>query len=139
MEDRRIGLEKVRDRFGLLVVYLFGSRAHDGLRLLEGNPVEKAASDLDVGVVFAGAGPEPLRLGELQLALEDVFAPLRVDLVPLQKVDPLFQFRAIDGHRVTASDMTRVNFFELGVMRLAAELLPVQRQLERELFGVSTS
>ena len=73
------------------------------------------------------------------MTLQDIFAPLQVDLVPLQRVDPLFQFRAIDGHRAMVSDAHRADLFELEVMRQAAELLPVQRQLERDLFGVSTS
>src|SRR6476659_9537040 len=36
--------------FGLLAVYLFGSRKDDGLRRLAGEPVEREGSDLDVGV-----------------------------------------------------------------------------------------
>lgn len=71
--------------------------------------------------------------------LEDVFAPLRVDVVPLDKVDPLFQFQAIDGHRIVETDRRRNIEFELGVMRLGAELLPIQRRLELERFGKTTS
>jgi len=123
---------------GVLALYLFGSRADDGARVLQGEAVAGAGSDLDVGVVFA-APPPALALTDLQLALDDVFAPLRVDLVPLQRVDGLFQFRAIDGHRVFAADEHEVDLFELGVMRHASELLPAQRAIERDLFGTSTS
>jgi hypothetical protein len=53
-------------------------------------------------------------------------------------VDALFQFAAIQGHRVVVGDSTRADLFELYVMRRAAELLPIQRRIERELFGVTT-
>jgi predicted nucleotidyltransferase len=118
--------------------YLFGSRLDDGIRLLDGGQVSGDGPDLDVGVFFAG----PLhveRLADLQVALEDVLTPLRVDLVPLDRVDALIQFRAIDGRRVFEADSTRADRRELTVMRRAAELLPIQRRIERERFGVATS
>lgn len=137
--ERRKALDAVRDKYGLLAIYLFGSRADDGLCLLQGESVEPEGSDLDIGIVFLQYEPGLLQLGSLQIELSDVFSPLTIDVVPLHKVDPLFQFRAIDGHRINASDTHRADIFELDVMRRAAELLPVQRHLERDLFGVSTS
>ncbi len=68
-----------------------------------------------------------------------MFEPLRVDLVPIQRVDPLFQARIIDGHRIFAADSTQADLYELLVFRRAADLLPLQRARELELFGVSTS
>jgi predicted nucleotidyltransferase len=124
---------------GLLSVYLFGSRADDGLCRFRGDVVNRQGSDLDVGVFFVSRHPDAGRLGELQVALEEVFAPLRVDLVPLDRVDPLFQFRAIDGHRIAATDSTAADERELEVMRRAADLLPFQRQAEMDTFGVATS
>jgi len=136
--ERQAGMAAAASAHGVLALYLFGSRADDGARVLAGERVAAASSDLDVGVVFA-TPPAPLALTDLQVALGDVFAPLRVDLVPLQRVDPLFQFRAIDGHRIFAADEREVDLFELGVMRHASELLPAQRAIERDLFGISTS
>jgi predicted nucleotidyltransferase len=132
-------LEQLAKRHGLVAIYLFGSRAHDGLALLAGKRVAAAGSDLDIGVVTQGQPPGWRALADLQIAMEDLFAPLRVDLVPLHAVDALFQFRAIDGHRVAAPNPTAANLWELEVMRRAAELLPIQRVLEVERFGVSTS
>jgi predicted nucleotidyltransferase len=138
--SRKDLLERTASRYGLLAVYLFGSRADDGLALLEGRDVEAAGSDLDVGIAFLrGTRPTAAQIAELQVAFEDVFEPLRVDLVRLDRVDALFQFRAIDGHRLLATDSTAADEWELVVMRRAAELLPIQRWLERERFGVSTS
>jgi hypothetical protein len=48
------------------------------------------------------------------------------------------QFAAVDGHRVAATDTTRADLFELEVMRRAAEQLPLQRQRERDVFGLTT-
>lgn len=126
-------------RHGVLALYLFGSRADDGLRRLDGEPVNAGGSDLDVGVVFEHPGADVRRLARLQAALEEVFAPLRVDLVPLDRVDALFQFAAIDGHRVVASDITRADRHELDVMRRAADLVPIERWIEHETFGVATT
>ena len=133
-------LESVCQEHGILALYLFGSRAGDGVRaVLRGETVGTGGSDLDIGVVFESHQLDPVRLGPLQAALEEVFEPLRVDLVPLQRVDALFQYAAVDGHRVFAGDSTKADLYELEVLRRAAELLPIQRRLERETFGVSTT
>ncbi|MCG8460974.1 MAG: nucleotidyltransferase domain-containing protein [Holophagales bacterium] len=133
--DRRSKLVQLCLEHGVLAMYLFGSRADDGLRLLDGGAVVKEGSDLDIGIVFARSVSEPSRSADLQVAMEDLFAPLRVDLVPLQKVDSLFQFDGIDGHRIVATDSTAADEYELGVMRRAAELLPIERRLQQEFFG----
>lgn len=52
---------------GVLALYLFGSRADDGLRALGGVTVQGAGSDLDVGVVFASP-PAPLAMVDLATA-----------------------------------------------------------------------
>jgi predicted nucleotidyltransferase len=137
--DRTARLHDICAEYGLLSIYLFGSRTEDGARRIRGQVTDGAGSDLDVGVFGRGGVVAAARLGALQVALEDLFAPLRVDLVPLDRVDPLFQFAAIQGERIAASDSTAADERELEVMRRAADLLPFQRQLEIEKFGVSTS
>ena len=132
-------LDRLCRDHGVLAVYLFGSRADDGLRLLKGEEVSREGSDLDVGVVFRDPAINFDRLAFLQVGFEDVFAPLRVDLVPLNRVDALFQFAAVDGHRVVAMDVDAADDYELRVMNRAADLLPIQRRIEIERFGVSTT
>lgn len=132
-------LDRICHQHGLLAVYLFGSRADDGLRILRGETVPREGSDLDIGIVFREPSRDPAGLSYLQVDLEDVFEPLRVDLVPLQRVDALFQFSAIDGHRVAVTDSYGADRYELYVMSRAEELLPIQRQIEIERFGVSTT
>lgn len=132
-------LVKIARRHGLLAVYLFGSRADDGLRILAGERLGAEGSDLDIGVFFPRAAVDFSALNRLQVELEDLFEPLRVDLVPLDRVDGLFQHRAIEGHRVAAPDSTAADFNELTVLRRAADLLPIQREIERMRFGWSTT
>jgi len=139
VDTKREPLDRICRDHGILAVYLFGSRADDGLRLLAGETVAPAGSDLDVGIAFRGPGVPFRELALLQVEMEDLFEPLRVDLVPLHRVDPIFQANAIDGHRIAAPDSTAADLYELLVMRQAAELLPIQRQLEEDYFGVSTT
>ncbi|HEX9636840.1 MAG TPA: nucleotidyltransferase domain-containing protein [Acidobacteriota bacterium] len=136
--NRNAQLDQICIRFGLLAVYLFGSRAEDGLRVLQDQAVPPEGSDLDVALVFDREDFDPLVLSDLQVAFEDFFEPLRVDLVPIQRVDPVFAFAAIDGHRIAATDPNRADYYELAVMSQASELLPRVRRLELDLFGVTT-
>jgi predicted nucleotidyltransferase len=135
----RTAIQELAQRHGLLAVYLFGSRADDGLRLLAGETALPEGSDLDVGVFFPWAAVDFRVLNRLQVELEDLFDPLRVDLVPLDRVDGLFQHRAIDGHRIAAPDSTAADFNELTVLRRAEDLLPIQREIERQRFGWSST
>jgi predicted nucleotidyltransferase len=137
--SRQETLDRLCRDHGVLAVYLFGSRADDGLRLLRGEKILPEGSDLDVGVVFRDPSISFDRMASLQVGFEDVFAPLQVDLVPLNRVDALFQFAAVDGHRIAATDVDAADDYELRIMNRAAELLPIQRQIEIERFGVSTT
>lgn len=136
--DRRVELERICQQHDLLAVYLFGSRADDGLAYLSGAEAERGTSDIDIGVIFRHPDFDARRLTLLQVAFEALFAPFHVDVVPLQRVDALFQFDAVDGHRVAATDSEAADRYELAVMRRAAELLPIERQLERDFFAAET-
>lgn len=129
-------LERLSERYGVQAVYLFGSRADDGLARLRGETVSGEGSDLDVGVARLAPRLHPFERGGLHVELDDLFEPLDVDLVMLDEVDPLFRFEAIDGHRIWAADGERVDSWELVVMRRAPELLPIQRRLEEEFLGI---
>jgi predicted nucleotidyltransferase len=138
-ERRRQALERLCRERGVLAAYLFGSRADDGMRWLDGATVPEAGSDLDIGIVEAEPDSDLDRLVRLDVALTRLFAPLRLDVVPARRVDALFQLRIIDGHRIFAANSTAADLYELLVFRRAADLLPRQRARELELFGVSTS
>jgi predicted nucleotidyltransferase len=131
-------LDRLCREHQVLAVYLFGSRADDGLRLLRGEAVPREGSDLDIGVVFRKS-IEPHIPSQLQGDFENVFSPLRIDLAALQRVDALFQFSAIEGHRVAVTDPDEADRYELVVMNLAEEMVWLQRQVETESLGVSTA
>jgi predicted nucleotidyltransferase len=135
---KRESLDGLCRAHGVLALYLFGSRAKDGLHRLAGEPVSGEGSDLDIGAVFTTPHVGHRRLNLLQVELEEIFTPLRVDLVLLHAVDPLIQFAGIDGERVAVTDTTAADLFELDVMRRAAELLPIERAIERDTFGVAS-
>jgi predicted nucleotidyltransferase len=137
MEPRE-QLERLCREHDLVAVYLFGSRADDGVAYLDGVEPGRGRSDLDVGVVFRDPNFQPRRLTVLQVAFEEVFAPFRVDLVPLQRVDALFQFEAVDGHRIAAPDPEEADRYELIVMRRAAELRPIEQRLQQDFFATRT-
>ncbi|HOK20424.1 MAG TPA: nucleotidyltransferase domain-containing protein, partial [Thermosynergistes sp.] len=87
----------------VILVYLFGSQAEAGFRLLEGRnevPSDQLA-DLDVGVVTAKPLPPPGQraklYSDLYNELEEVFKPFRLDLVFLEEHHSVFQFEAIKG------------------------------------------
>ncbi|MGD8328295.1 MAG: hypothetical protein PVJ49_02585 [Acidobacteriota bacterium] len=136
---RRKQLELICRDHGLVAVYLFGSRSEDGIEYLGGTEPGEGRSDLDVGVVFRDPDFAPRRLTQLQVLFDELFASFRVDVVPLQRVDALFQYEAIDGHRVAAPDPEEADRYELVVMRRAAELLPIERALERDFFATEVS
>jgi predicted nucleotidyltransferase len=135
--DRRDTLDRLCREHGLLAVYLFGPRVDDGLCRLQGDAVSREGSDLDIGVVFREPLCNPRVLSSLQVELADMFEPLRVDLVPLQRVDALFQFSAINGHRIAATDPDEADRYELFVMNMASEMHWLKQQMgsEESLFG----
>jgi predicted nucleotidyltransferase len=63
-------IDRVCREHGLLSVYLFGSRADDGQRLLEGEAVAREGSDLDVGLVFLDPDFDVWELSKLQALFE---------------------------------------------------------------------
>lgn len=129
---RREALDRICESFGLLAVYLFGSRVTDGLRFLEGEDVSQEGSDLEAGICFRGHPDDPVIPSELQAELGAIFAPLRVKLIAIEQLDSLSQFDVIEGHRVAAPDSTAANNFELFVMNMAEEMLWIKRQSESE-------
>jgi predicted nucleotidyltransferase len=137
--DRREALARACRQHGIAAVYLFGSRADDGLALLDGAQRSGSGSDLDVGLLLSETAAPLMQLAQLQVAFEDIFAPLRADLVPLDRVDPISGFRMINGHRVFAQPSRFADLMELEIMRSASELLHIQRALELEGFGVHTA
>lgn len=126
--------EKICKEYDLLAIYLFGSCADDGLSVLQGSKVEVRDPALSVGVVFPGYEPEiPAdSLGAIQTDLEEILSPLRVEVVPLQQLNCLPEWDAINGHRVAAPDPVGAAYYEIYVARRAAEIRYFQQREERD-------
>lgn len=123
---------------GLALVYLFGSQAARGAKLLAGEqsaPTD-ALADLDVGVVTLEPLPSPRErwqfYAELFNDLEDLVKPFPLDLVLLEENHSVFQSEAVKGICVYQASEDRREEYELSILRRAADFLPVLESYFRE-------
>lgn len=133
-------IQQLASRYGLTAVYLFGSRAEEGRRFLEGVPPGRSeASDLDIAVVFATLPTDAVHLyGELFRDLGALFGPFEVDLVFFHETSPLFRYEIIRGVRVFAADAAAADDAEESVMREAADLSFNQRVFVQDVLEAIT-
>ncbi|MDI6871771.1 MAG: nucleotidyltransferase domain-containing protein [Bacillota bacterium] len=135
---KRQELRELCRRHGLALVYLFGSQAANGARLLDGETAapSDALADLDVGVVTL----EPLLppheryqfYARLFNDLEDVFKPFPLDLVLLEENHSVFQLEAIKGICVYQVSEEKRDEYEMNILRRAADFAPVLDLFHRE-------
>lgn len=122
------------DRFGVDVLYAFGSRATDVLRWRDGELRElpPSASDVDVGALATGGVPLDLEAKvALAQALEDALGVPRVDLVALADADPFLAANVVRGERLFARDADDADEYDLYVLRRAGDLAPFERERMR--------
>lgn len=133
MHDNQI--KAIAQKYGITLIYLFGSEAERGRIYLEGEKVTPYPfSDLDVAIVFEKALPEPMETyGRLYKEISEVFVPFNVDLVFMQEVNTLFQFEIIRGIRIYARDELDADEFEEAIMKRSADLLFKKRILDHEI------
>ncbi|MEW5793300.1 MAG: nucleotidyltransferase domain-containing protein [Bacillota bacterium] len=117
-------------KHGIALVYLFGSQAREGARLLAGETVSvhDPLTDLDVGVVTIEPLPDGLVRTKYYAALYndfvDMFKPLRLDLVLLEENHSVFQLEAVKGICVYAVSEERRDTYEMMILRRAADFRP---------------
>jgi hypothetical protein len=134
-------LARVCQAHSLGLVYLFGSMANQGERLLEGTGSPPAPddplADLDVGVVTLEGLPAPGQRHRLYRSLynslEELFRPLRLDLVFLEENHSVFQAEAVGGICVYQISEGFRDRYEMDVLRRAADFRPVLRRFHREI------
>ncbi len=117
-------------QYGLLEIYVFGSRAEEAKMRLEGEEVKAhfPRSDLDIGIRVRNASDlGVLERVNLSIAFEDLFEVSRVDLVILNEADPFLALDIIKGSLIFAKDLDDQARYELFVMRRAGDLLPFKR------------
>ena len=124
--------------YGILGLYLFGSRGKEIAARVRGEHVSgnESDSDLDVGV-----HPDPethlSAIDKVQLAqaLEDLFEVPRVDLVVLPEADPFLAANVIRGERVYAKDDYQADEYDLYILRRAGDLAPLERERIELILG----
>jgi len=131
--------EQVKDiasRYGLQIIYAFGSRAKEALDMVEGRieQVSSKPSDLDIGVK-----PEkPLRVEEkvkIAILCEDLFDVSRVDLIVLPEAPVFLALEIVTGEVLYRQDSTDEAEYQLYIMRMAADLLPYEQMKQRMIMG----
>jgi len=119
------------DRYGVEILYAFGSRAREIRQVFEGRATSpfSSVSDADIGVKLRPASSLSVRAKvRLSTELEDLLEVNRVDLCVLQEADPFLAADVIRGERIYCEDEYRADEYDLYVLRRAGDLI----QLERE-------
>jgi len=132
-------LKSIGNRYGIIALYAFGSRAGEVAGLIRGQLGirEHPSADLDIGVQ-----PEPgkrLSVQEkvrLAAELEDLFSVNRVDLIVLPEADPFLALDVIRGELIYCSDDDEQAEYELYVLRRAGDLAPYARERWGQILGM---
>jgi len=143
LEKHTRQLEEISAKHRISLVFLFGSGKDGGVAYLEGKAmlIKDPLADLDVGIVFQkGYFPhKPYRVhAQLYAELSDLFDPFKLDLVFLQETHSVFQFEAISGVCVFATDdETKADYIKY-VLRRGADWKPVMDKFYQELLETLT-
>jgi uncharacterized protein len=118
-------------RFGIALLYVFGSRAQEVRQwLTQQEPaLDHRGSDVDVGIKPKSGRLHHVRERvELANALEDFLGCGRVDLVIIPEADPFVAVEVIRGERLYAHDKHQADEYELYLLRRAGDLAPIEHQ-----------
>jgi predicted nucleotidyltransferase len=128
-------IKAIAERYGIVLIYLFGSQEDKGRRYLEGaDVVPDAFTDLDVAIAFENPPSEAIKTyGVLYKEISDMFEPFSVDLIFMHEVNTLFQFEIIKGARIYEKDEFYADDFEEGIMKRAEDLVFKKRILNNEI------
>ena len=127
---------QVADKYGLQIIYAFGSRAKEAQELVEGriDRLSSTPSDLDIGIK-----PErPLTVEEkveIAIFFEDLFQLPRVDVVILPEAPVSLAVDIVLGEILYMKDSTYEAEYQLYIMRMAADLLPYEQAKQKMILG----
>jgi len=127
---------EIAAKYGLQIIYAFGSRAKEARELVEGGSerLSSTPSDLDIGV----KPKRPLTVEEkveIAIFFEDHFHLNRVDLVILPEAPVSLAVDIVSGEILYAEDSTYEAEYQLYIMRMAADLLPHERAKQKMILG----
>jgi predicted nucleotidyltransferase len=136
--DLRHELQTLAGEYGLLALYVFGSRAEEIAGRVVGSPAGTVNPDSDVDI-----GVQPLRTRLLTAEdrvhtvhrLETLLGADRVDLVILPEANSFLAADVVRGELLLATDLDAEAELQLYYLRQAADLAPLLRERWRETVG----
>ena len=132
-------IDLIAEKYGIGLIYLFGSRAETAKEILNGasSEIDDPLADIDVGVVFSEGLPHKDKrvflYADIFNDLEDLFMPFPLDLVFLEETHSVFQAEAISGYCIYSIDTDFRDGFEENVLRRAADFRPFLDKYYEEL------
>ena len=129
-------ISEIDSRYGLQIIYVFGSRAKEALDLVEdrNEHFSSTPSDLDIGV----KSKRPLTVEEkvkIAILFEDLYDLSRVDLIVIPEAPVSLAFEIVTGETLYMQDATFEAEYQLYIMRMAADLLPYERMKQEMIMG----
>jgi len=136
MSDIERQLKELARRYGIQIIYAFGSRAKEALEIIEckREVLSPGPSDLDIGIKPERKLTVEEKV-EIALVLEDIFNIHRVDLVVIPEVRTFLAFRIVTGELLYAQDPVYEAEYQLYIMRKAADLLPYEKERQKMILG----
>ena len=143
MTDRADNISRLNqlcEKHRVLLVYLFGSQKHAGLKYLhehnihnEQNVHIEKTSDLDIGILLENPPASMYKFhGDLYLNLSAIFEPFNIDMIFFHEVSYLLKFDIIKGHRIYAADEELADEYEEKVMKFASDLSFKRKMFEKD-------
>lgn len=129
-------VQKVAERYHLQMIYAFGSRAKELVRLLKGEieQLSGSTSDLDIGIK-----PERQLTIEEKVEItqrfEEIFGVSKVDLIPIPDASIFLALEIVTGQLLYANDPALEAEYQLSIMRQAAELKDYEKMKDRMVLG----
>lgn len=145
MSSKRSALASICQKYGVTLMYLFGSQRGVALQIIAGQSlaVTDPLADIDVGVVFGAPLPQGRARARLYSFLfndlEDIFAPHATDLVLLEENHSVFQSEAVLGTCVYAATAEAKDAYEEAILRRASDFRPFLEQYYQELLEAKVS
>jgi predicted nucleotidyltransferase len=129
-------IEQIAAKYGQ-IIYAFGSRAKEALEVVEGRiaSLSSTPSDLDIGVKPERHLTVEEKV-EIAIFFEDLFDLPRVDVVVLPEAPVSLAVEIVTGEILYARDSTYEAEYQLYIMRMAADLLPYERDKQKMILGV---
>jgi predicted nucleotidyltransferase len=132
--DEQLGA--IGNRYGVLAIYVFGSRAAEIASRVRGQGVSGGPPDSDVDIaVQPGPGTHLTAQERVRLAieLEDLFEARGVDLVVLSEADPYLALDVLRGELLYCADADAQAEDELYILRRAGDLAHYARERHRQI------